>query len=139
MADPRLIRPALEAARKALRLLDEEHVPIGLRRVVAASGRRLPAPLERTLIDHLERLDWLRAEAAGHLDDRHTASVLFLERPDGWEETAAALEAVRNDATAERLLESTEAANARLLARLAGQTEELRAARAETERLRLEP
>jgi hypothetical protein len=138
VADPRLIRPALEAARKALRLLDEEHVPIGLRRVVAASGRRLPAPLEKTLIDHLERLDWLRAEAVGHLDDRHTASRLFLERPDGWEETAAGLEAEHNDAAAERLLESTEAANARLAARLAARTEELRVARAEIERLRVE-
>jgi hypothetical protein len=138
VTDPRLLRPALDAARKALRLLDEEHVPVGLRRVVAASGRRLPAPLERTLIDHLERLDWLRTEALGHLDDGHTASRLFLERPDGWEETAAGLEAVRGDATAERLLQSSEAVNARLLAKVAGQTEGLRAARAEIERLRLE-
>lgn len=138
MADARLIQPALDAARKALSLLDEEHVPTGLRRVVAASGRRLPAPLERALIDHLERLDWLRAEAAEHLDDRHTASRLFLERPDGWEESTARLESVRNDATAQRLLESAEAANARLLAKLAGQAEELRTARAEIDRLRVE-
>jgi hypothetical protein len=138
VADLHLIRPALEAARKALRQLDEEHVPIGLRRVVAASGRRLPAPLEKALVDHLDRLDWLRAEALEHLEGRHAAARLFLERPDGWEEAAARLESVHNDATAERLLESSEAANARLLAKLAGQTEELRTARAEIERLRLE-
>jgi phage shock protein A len=139
VVDARLIQPALEAARKALRLLDEDHVPAGLRRVAAWSGPRLPAPLERTLAEHLERLDWLRDKAVEHLPgDADAASRAFLERPGDWQTILDERASLRAGQDHDRLVESLESANARLSAQVAGLAADLTRAREDVERLRLE-
>lgn len=79
-----MLRPAIEAARRSLRRLDDEHVPPKLREIAGRSGR-LPAPLVRRLVTELDSSEWLRAEAAGELGAAdNTASSLFLRRPEGW-------------------------------------------------------
>lgn len=75
---------ALAAARAALRELDPDDIPTSLRRVAAASGRRLPPPLRRSLLRELDESEWLRNEAREKAGDLDPPSAAFLERPDGW-------------------------------------------------------
>jgi len=91
--DPRVLRAAIRAARKALRDLDDDQILASLRPVAASTAHQLPPPLARSLLRDLDRFDWLRdkaaeawptiTEAAG--DD--AASAAFLLRPEGWEQT----------------------------------------------------
>jgi hypothetical protein len=91
--DPTLLAPAIEAARRSLRRLDEEHVPPKLRNLASRSGK-LPIPLARRLLAELNSSDWLRAEAAEELDpDVDRASFLFLLRPKGWQEELSEISA----------------------------------------------
>ncbi len=91
-----LLAPAFKAVRKALRDLDPDEVPAVLRRIAAQSGRRLPPPLARKLVETLDENEWLRdkaAEAGSDLDPAspdpaRAVSALFLVRPDGWEDRA---------------------------------------------------
>lgn len=137
VVDPALIGPALEAARKALRELDEEHVPAQLRRVVAWSGRRLPQPLERTLASQLEELEWLRLRALEHLDDQtHELARAFLAQSEDWEALCEKSIAELDAAAQRRVTSEVEADNARLLKRLASVSDELSRARDELEVLR---
>lgn len=132
MTDIRSIEPALEAARRALRLLDDDHVPVPLRRVVATSGKRLPPPLAQTLRDHLDRLDWLRGKALEQLDvEVDGAARLFLERPEGWEAALHDIEAFHAEVSERRAEESLEAANKRLERKVEALAGELAAARAD--------
>jgi predicted RNA-binding protein with PIN domain len=93
---PELLAPAFKAVRKALRDLDPDEVPAVLRRIAGQSGRRLPPPLARKLIDTLDENEWLRekaAEAGSDLDPASSdparaVSALFLLRPEGWEDRA---------------------------------------------------
>jgi hypothetical protein len=124
-----------------LRVLDEAHVPPALRRVVAASGKRLPPPLERGLVDHLDRFEWLREKALEQLRSwgdptRDEASTLFLTRTDGWERRIEELADVRDEVGAERSLDALDAANARLNGRVIELRQELQQARDEVEQLR---
>lgn len=98
--DVALLAPALEAARRALRKLDETDIPPALRDIAARSGR-LPPPLARRLAQELDESEWLRAEAvaawpdidSAPADGKHRASAVFLRRPEGWEnETNSLLE-----------------------------------------------
>jgi hypothetical protein len=97
--DPGLLAPAVNAARIALRRMDDEHVPAGLRAVAVRSGR-LPPPLMRSLLTALDGSEWLRDEAMAAWsempesgrDRREQASILFLRRPPGWEEKLAGLQ-----------------------------------------------
>jgi len=86
-----LLKPALEAARGALRDLDADQVPNDLRNVVAYGGGSLPPPRAKLLLRGLERYEWLR-EKAGELFEgasedggKGEASSLYLFRPEGWE------------------------------------------------------
>ena len=91
-----LLTPAFKAVRKALRDLDADEVPAVLRRIAGQSGRRLPPPLARKLMETLDENEWLRekaAEAGSDLDPSspdpaRAVSALFLMRPDGWEDRA---------------------------------------------------
>jgi len=93
---PELLLPAFKAVRKALRDLDPDEVPAALRRVAGQSGRRLPPPLARKLIETLDENGWLRekaAEAGSDLDPTSSdparaVSALFLQRPEAWEDRA---------------------------------------------------
>jgi hypothetical protein len=85
-----VIGRALEAARAVLRDLDPDQVPASLRRVVGHAGDLTP-PLADRLAREIDRLEWLRHQAAESWPEAdHSspgadrASALFLLRPDGW-------------------------------------------------------
>jgi hypothetical protein len=129
----RLLHPALEAARRALRQIEDEHIPASLKRVAASSSRRLPPPLADTLLRALEE-PWLRrlaleewSEAGGDLAE--TVSRLFLERPDGWETDAAEAAARSAEAAGHRTIHELEQRNRVLQARVDELGELLAAAR----------
>ncbi len=106
---PELLQPAFRAVRKALRDLDPDEVPAVLRRIAGQSGRRLPPPLARKLMEKLDEDEWLREKAAesgadldpDSSDPARAVSALFLLRPEGWEERAR--EAVEHRATGTQL------------------------------------
>ena len=88
--DPALIPEAIDAARRALRRMDDKDIPPRLRGIAARSGR-LPAPLAHRLIVELDGSEWLRAEALAEVDREveagapvMSASLLFLQRPENW-------------------------------------------------------
>lgn len=84
--DGKLVAEAVSATRRALNELEPTEIPPRLRRIAASSARWLPAPLERTLIEALDELEWLRVKALEELPEEIDGpSRLFLERPDGWE------------------------------------------------------
>ncbi len=88
----RLLVDAIEAGRLALRERDDRDVPAKLRQIRASSGRTLPPPLAKRLLQELDGDDALRVEAADQLEDNAgQGSVLFLRRPDGWEQEWAAM------------------------------------------------
>ncbi len=105
-----MLAPALEAARRALRKLDDTDVPAAVREIAARSGR-LPPPLARRLMQALDESEWLRAETLAawpdidpvSADPKHRASALFLQRPDGWEDASSTLAEESAGAGASRL------------------------------------
>lgn len=85
-----VIGRALEAARGVLRDLEADQVPASLRRVVAHAGDLTP-PLADKLAREIDRLDWLRRDAAKNWPEADPkaagpdrGSALFLLRPEGW-------------------------------------------------------
>jgi len=118
-----LLGPAIAAARKALAELESDDVPARLRRVVASSGRVLPPPLAKGLVGYLDEEAWLRDQALEELENDgspgHTASRLFLERPDGWLEDLDELEMRADEHAAHLRVEELERALARSEAELA--------------------
>lgn len=83
----RLLFDAVEAGRAALSERDERDVPAKLRAVAASSSRTLPPPMARRLLAEVEADPALRDEAAEALhESAGRASVLFLARPEGWEQ-----------------------------------------------------
>ena len=94
----------INLAREVLKDLEPGEVPHSLRKVRAATGRKLPAPLARALLRELNTDEWLRDLAAdrfagqygerlgeedGSSDSQTEAAALFLLRPQGWEEGLA--------------------------------------------------
>ena len=95
--DPQLLSPAVEAARRALRRIDDKDIPARLRDIAGRSGK-LPAPFVKRLLAELEASEWLRAEALLEIDAQSdqgsggaSAPILFLQRPEGWVERLEAL------------------------------------------------
>ncbi len=96
--DVALLFPALEAARRALRQMDDKDIPPALRNLASRSGR-LPPPLAQHLLKALDGSDWLRAESVAAWKDidpddpdaRRRASAAFLQRPEGWEAVVRSL------------------------------------------------
>ena len=89
---PELLKPAIKAARTALRRLEDDDVPAKLRKVAAHQGGRLPSPLAKALIGVLDEDEWLRGKTIEELekadplaDGPAGASALFLLRPEGWQ------------------------------------------------------
>lgn len=101
--DGRLVGEAVTAARRALADLEPSDVPSKLRRIVGSSARRLPVPMERTLLTAIDENAWLRSKALEELPaDVNGPSRLFLERPEGWESTIEAVEAESAVSTEQR-------------------------------------
>lgn len=77
--------PMLDELRRGLRELDAAEVPVSLRRVLAATGRRLPPPLLASLVDELETNEWLRNRLAEELEPEKGSPIHgFLVREAGW-------------------------------------------------------
>jgi predicted RNA-binding protein with PIN domain len=77
--------PVITAARRVLADREADDIPASLRKVATSSARRLPPPLARTLLDHLDGDDAFRAEVAeASSDDLDDLGVAFLTRPPGW-------------------------------------------------------
>ena len=78
---------AIKAGRAALRDLDADEVPAGLKRVAAHSGGRLPPPLAASLLEAIDDDEWLREKASeklGEAVEPESPAALFLRRPPGW-------------------------------------------------------
>lgn len=131
--DPQLLTPAVEAARRALRRVNDKDIPARLRDIAGRSGR-LPAPFAKRLLAELDASDWLRAEALLEIDTESnsggtSASRLFLERPEDWVERLEALASGHREAVERSQIQQLETELRRAIAR-AGRLEE-RLARAE--------
>lgn len=135
----RLLGPALTAARAALRDREPEEVPASLRRVVAATGKRLPPPLAAALLDALEQRDDLREEALEKWPDADSessiaeirASAIYLQRPPGW--VRFLLHETESHATqgAQSQIQELDDANARIAGQLKEAKKRLKTAKAE--------
>lgn len=96
-----MLSPAVDAARRTLRGLDDEEIPAPLARIAMQSARRLPPPMARRVIEELNDNDWFRERVAEDWDTADpssevatlAASALFVLRPEGWEERLAVLRA----------------------------------------------
>lgn len=83
---------AVEVARQVLSELDGKDIPVGLSRIATQTRPRLVPPLERRLLDEIDRDDWFRERVAEAFEESRDsedlgdeASELFLLRPEGWE------------------------------------------------------
>jgi len=118
----------INLAREVLHDLEPGEVPHPLRKVRAATGRKLPAPLARLLLRELNTDKWLREKVAEKFegeadssDSQEAAAALFLLRPSGWEEGLA-------DAGRAAVEEAESQAVAALRKKAAGLEKELAAA-----------
>ncbi len=82
----------ISAARATMLDLEPLDVPRTLHKVAAQTGKKLPPPMARRLLDELDMNEWFRDKVAEQLagslesdDPDEVAAALFLERPDGWE------------------------------------------------------
>lgn len=107
---PEILALAVEAARRALRDMEDDEVPSRLRPVARSSDRKLTPPATARLIAELEKSEWLRDRAMDQWpeadpedpDSRAAASALFLGRPEGWESRMSALAAAAREEAAAR-------------------------------------
>ena len=119
--DPKLLLGALEAARRAMQRLDAKEIPQKIRAVAKQSGKLAP-PLALSLLNELDRNEWLREKAADELSGESRASWLFLHRETGWLEELTEIGAERSQQDQRAAQQKAET--------------ELKAARAQIEKLR---
>lgn len=133
-----VLLPAVEAGREALADLDSKEVPASLRRVAAYSGGRLPPPLARSLLEALDRDDWLREKAVEKMpeDTAAPAATAFLQRDDGWWRVVAEQLAKSRAASAGTAAAEAEAAADGLAEQLDVAKDRLRKAGADLEQAR---
>ena len=82
-----VLGPSIEAARAALRDLDDEEVPARLRPLAKRGDGKLPLPLTRTLLQRIDEDDWFRGKALEALErqgSEDTLSRAYLGRKPGW-------------------------------------------------------
>lgn len=82
-----LLAPAIDAARAALRTLDDKEVPARLRTVARRGDGTLPLPMTRTLLQRIDEDEWFRLKALEAFDRRGSDDALsraYLEHGPGW-------------------------------------------------------
>lgn len=87
-----VLGPAIEAARAALRDLDDEDVPGRLRTIAKKGDGMLPVPLVKTLLRRIDEDDWFRdkvVESFDRLGSEDAVSSAYLTREPGWWVTVA--------------------------------------------------
>jgi len=89
-----LLGPVVSAARATMLDLDPRDVPQNLHKIAVQTGKKLPPPMARRVLEELDMNEWFRDKVAEQLGDRleaDDAARLFLVRPDGWEAQFAEL------------------------------------------------
>ena len=82
-----VLGPAIDAARAALRDLDDDDVPGRLRAIAKRGDGTLPVPLVKTLLRRIDEDDWFRGKAIESFDRLEIddpASSAYLIREPGW-------------------------------------------------------
>ena len=99
VVSPAILGRVVSEARATMLDLEPLDVPATLHKVAVQTGKKLPPPMARRLIDELDMNEWLRGKVAERLagsvdsDDRdEVAAVLFLERPEGWDDRLREIE-----------------------------------------------
>lgn len=82
----RVLEPLVAVSHRVVRGLEDREVPARLRAVRAKSARRLPPPLAKALLASLDELAWLREKVLEQGDELDRLGMLYLERPEGWEQ-----------------------------------------------------
>jgi hypothetical protein len=99
-----VLGPSIEAARAALRTLDDEEVPARLRPIAKHGDGNLPLPLTRTLLQRIDEDEWFRGKALEVYERSGSTDPVsrgYLAREPGWwmAVAEAAAEAEAADAT----------------------------------------
>jgi TolA-binding protein len=97
-----VLGPAIDAARAALRDLDDEDVPQRLRAIAKRGDGKLPVPLVAALLNRIDEDEWFRSKALEAFERRGgdaPVSGAYLRRDAGWWMTVsgAVTEAVSGD------------------------------------------
>lgn len=82
-----VLGPAIEAARAALRDLEDDDIPGRLRSIAKQGDGTLPVPLVKTLLRRIDEDDWFRGkvvEAFDRLGTEDATSSAYVNRPPGW-------------------------------------------------------
>jgi hypothetical protein len=82
-----VVGPCIDAARAALRDLDDEDVPARLRPIAKHGDGKLPPPLTRTLLQRIDEDEWFRSKALEAFERQGSddeVSRAYLERETGW-------------------------------------------------------
>ncbi len=97
-----VLGPAIDAARAALRDLDDDDVPGRFRAIAKQSDGKIPVPLVKNLLLRIDEDEWFRTkviEAFDRIGSEDPTSAAYLNREPGWWITVA--EAVTSQAAAE--------------------------------------
>jgi hypothetical protein len=133
-----VLGPSIEAARAALRDLDDEEVPARLRPIAKRGDGKLPLPLTRTLLQRIDEDEWFRGKALEALE-RHgsddAVSRAFLEREPGWWMAVAQTVAEAEATDAVDRLQQLERTSETLRTRATADRAKLKAVRRELERV----
>jgi hypothetical protein len=137
-----VLGPSIEAARAALRDLDDEEVPARLRPIAKRGDGKLPLPLTRTLLQRIDEDEWFRDKALEALE-RHgsddAVSRAFLEREPGWWMAVAQTVAEAEAADAVDRLQQLERTSETLRTRATADRAKLKAVRLELHRVERAP
>ncbi len=82
-----VLKPAIDAARAALRRMEDDDVPARLRPVAKRGDGRLPVPLVKALLRGIEEDEWFRdkaLESFAHSGTDDSVSLAYLEQRTGW-------------------------------------------------------
>ena len=132
-----VLGPAIEAARAALRDLDDEDVPARLRPIAKRGDGNLPLPLTRTLLQRIDEDEWFRGKALEAFERQgsgDSASRAYLEHEPGWWAAIAQAVAETEAAGEADRLQQLERTSETLRTRAAADRAKLKAVRRELDR-----
>jgi hypothetical protein len=128
---------AIDAARAALRDLDDEDIPARLRPIAKRGDGKLPLPLTRTLLHRVDEDVWFRSKTLEAFERRgldDAVSRAYLEREPGWWMAIAEAVAESEGADAAGRLDQLERESETLRTRASADRAKLKAVRRELDR-----
>ena len=132
-----VLGPSIEAARAALRDLDDEEVPARLRSIAKRGDGKLPLPLTRTLLQRIDEDAWFRGKALEALERQGSGDAVsraYLKREPGWWLAIAQTVAEAEAADAVNRLQQLERISETVRTRATADRAKLKAVRRELER-----